>query len=399
MSKKKFQINLLDNGRKSSKTFLSKSHSTNSEDKPSSNCLIISKKDSLVKKMKNVTQKLINTVDWEEDVSSSKKEKEMNSSEIKKLETLTKASDETKNSQQEQEHMNFNNAINNILHCDTVILYENDKKNEAKNEQIEKNNEENIDENKGEKNEAKNYENQVENKDEINDEKKEKDSARNSDKSNPILDEKQKEVKFEEDFAKGNDLKSMNESTDLPNEEREKELDVNSKKPSPSEQILNNSNERIKPFEIDHTSPDVSQKVFVEINEKKTFSKTPDDRNFYNKLNGCNDIEMKIIKNMLNETNQRSRFSFVHSEEKNNEEKRDNSLKEILLSSLKLNEFKRSCSLNFNEIFDKNESIEKKDHCYSHFNDGNILGVNLLNIFSNREQMVQNEFMVIHENN
>ena len=156
---------------------------------------------------------------------------------------------------------------------------------------------------------------------------------------------------------------------------------------SPNNLSLNCSNEKIKAISM---SPEL-QKTDLNIPERKDLErnnninnnlKGEEESTFYNSFL-CNEIEMKIIKNMLNETNQRSRFSFVKSQTE--EKKGENSLKEILLSSLKINELKRTSSLNFNNENIEKESSENGFRYYSHLNEGdnNNCEVNLMKFYSN----------------
>lgn len=131
--------------------------------------------------------------------------------------------------------------------------------------------------------------------------------------------------------------------------------------------LLNNDTSANNNKNIETSSPN-SYKISFESQNDPLFSP----------LNFGNDIEMKIIKNMLNETNQKSRFAFVQSAEKKNKEETENSLKEILLSSLKFNELKRSSSLNVNDTVEK-DSNEKKTSYYSHIAEGENISAKLFN--------------------
>ena len=290
------------------------------------------KKDSTATKTKPNNHKPINTVDWEDDFSTSNTKKDLNSSEKKKPEINVKSSEELKSYSLEKQHSQeiFSNYPSN--------------------------------QNLSEKNEEEIL-------------KLSKSVATEESKGRKI------DRSLEEEMTKNTDFRSMNESMEITIEENDSKL-------SPKERILPDFIEKMKINGNEHNSAEF-KKTSNETNEKKEKDnncKNSEDtcnlnKNLYNQLN-CNDIEMKIIKNMLNETNQRSRFSFVQSEEKKNNEKKENSLKEILLSSLKLNDFKRSCSLS----------------CYSQTTDTDILGVNLLNIYSNKDQITQ-EYMIIQSNN
>lgn len=163
------------------------------------------------------------------------------------------------------------------------------------------------------------------------------------------------------------------------------------KKGSPNNISLNCSNEKLKTIDQQISMSPELQKTALNIPERKNLernnnfnnnAKGEEESTFYNSFL-CNEIEMKIIKNMLNETNQRSRFSFVKSQTE--EKKGENSLKEILLSSLKINELKRTSSLNFNNEYTEKEPSEKGYRFYSHLNEGdnNNFGVNLMKFYSN----------------
>lgn len=166
--------------------------------------------------------------------------------------------------------------------------------------------------------------------------------------------------------------------------------DIIMKKGSPNNRSLNCSNEKIKTMdqqismspELQKTALNIAERKHLERNYNVNNVKGEEESTFYNSFL-CNEIEMKIIKNMLNETNQRSRFSFVQSQTE--EKKGENSLKEILLSSLKMNELKRTSSLNFNNEHIEKESSEKGYRFYSHLNerDNNNCDVNLMKFYSN----------------
>ena len=169
------------------------------------------------------------------------------------------------------------------------------------------------------------------------------------------------------------------------------EQEIIMKKDSTNNQSLNCSNEKIKPNDQQISKSPELQKTALNIPERKDFDKNnnyinnakgEEESTFYNSFL-CNEIEMKIIKNVLNETNQKSRFSFVKSQTE--EKKGENSLKEILLSSLKINELKRTSSLNFNNEYMEKESSEKGYRFYSHLNEGdnNFCAVNLMKFYSN----------------
>lgn len=310
--------------KKCSKPSLSKSHSSNSEEKAIVNPILLKKESSTtssIKKIKSTCQKPLNTVDWEDDSTLlNQKEKQISNSELKTPEHNAKGSDELKSVSTEKEHPVFNQG-SNIL-------------------------------NRTEENSKMSLSN------EISEAKRNEESAC-----------KDFKCSLEEDFLRVRDEKSGNDSMDI-QDENDKNFETCLKK------SFSNNNENVSP---------------------KSYKLSLDSQNdqIFNPVNFGNDLEMKIIKNMLNETNQKSRFSFVHSDEKKPKDNADNSFKEILLSSLKMTDFKRSSSLNFNDSLEK-EQNEKKTSCYSHITEGENVSAKISNIYLNNEQNQKESFFMFN---
>ena len=347
------------------KTILSKSNSSNTEDKSSN-----TKKDTSIKKAKP-PNKLINIVDWEDEAAAKKeKEREKNSAEPKSPESKMKFSEDLKNTSNDK--INPNSAQN--FNQTDDFLSNPSPKDEDSSAKIQSHN---------------NFMNEM---------------AKSPESR--IIEVPKSPASLEEDLLKFSEMKGVGDSFELiqkQNEEREECLNemFNLKKTSPNEQSLNCSNEKIKVNNESEKqlSPEF-HKTSNEFNERKNIERKckEEDSNFYNSLSFCNEIEKKIIKNMLNETNQKSRFSFVQSEQKKQDEKKDNSLKEILLTSLKINDFKRTCSLNFNECFEKDkESLEKEYNFCSHLNERDLCRVNLISFYSHGSHGEHTEFLMNHQ--
>lgn len=314
----------MDTSKNTQKAIFSKSHSSNSEDynKPISTHSTLKKQTSITKTNKLNPHKLINTVDWEDE------KKELNY-EKKSPELKNKLSDDFKSVSTEKEHTSLNNNTDFNI---------NNNNNSS---------EKNVDDSS-------------------------KFRLKTQTNSISTVELKEKEIKS-----------SLENDNPMLTEEKSDEKCQRTTSPKEKSLNLNNSEEKMKRNECEIISPK-SHKISSEINETKRNNADDSEINIYGQFNFCNELEIKIIKNMLNETNQRSRFSFVqHSERKSGKDIQENSLKEILLSSLKLNEFKRSSSLNFYELLD---SSEKKASYYSHdVNGTEKMGANLFNAYSNLE--------------
>lgn len=330
----KYLDKIIDGSKQCSKPFLSKSHSTNSDDKNIGNLSLKKENCSLMtssKKTKNVNQKLLNTVDWEDTENNFHKQTTKGSVSEKTPEKTPEL-----HSKLSEDMMQNSNDKPQILSQNSNTFNKNDESSRL---------------------------------------------SMSNEKSDKKIqdDEPVKEFKcsLEDDCMKMGDTNSI--SIEI-HDDNDKNIDLEYKK-----SFLNNDSNTNNNKNIETSSPN-SYKISFESQNDPLFSP----------LNFGNDIEMKIIKNMLNETNQKSRFAFVQSAEKKNREEPENSLKEILLSSLKFNEFKRSSSLNVNDTVEK-ESNEKKTSYYSHITEGENISAKLFNI--NDEHKNNRKDSLFHNDN